>query len=158
MENKKSIESRLQTEKISAPHLTEAYKNRLAQKILNASGQEVSSEKEISIFHYRYLIVAALVILSLVLMIFKNHDQEMVKSEKVVLTESPQTVDAEVLKSLAEKFNPDKIGVYASFVLTADTSLNNKYQAEIKALGDLSHKIMTSFYDDFKPQKNTQNY
>ena len=80
-----------------------------------------------------------------------------VDAPKAIVVDLPKKANVEDIKRLVEKLNPDQIGTYASLFLTVDTSLANKYQTEFQALGALSNKIVTSFYDDFRPVKTAQN-
>lgn len=155
--NQNSIDSRLQNEKTNIPSLSELYKHQLTQKILDSAQGQTSSKNIVKIFPYRYFVVAALVILSMVILFLNQPNEEVVKVTNPVVKTNPPVIDSQMVKILAEKLNPDQIGDYANLLLTADAGLSDKYQAEIKALGTLSTRIVSSFYDDFKPVKNTKD-
>lgn len=167
-----SLENRLISEKVNPVSLSDAYKNQLTQKVLDACQPKESTNKVVSIFSYRILVLVALFILSFSLL-FLNQ-------EKVVVTNNPNVATVvnlnkllenftinphaisisipktEVFDTLSNKLNPDLIGSYASLIYTIDTNLTRQYQAEFNAIGSFSNKILTNFYDEFKPVKHTE--
>lgn len=151
-----ALENRLQSEKLNVPLLSDAYKDQLAQKVLAAASEAGTEKKVISILPLRYFVLAALVVLSFGLFFINQPKDEVQVKPTPVVKNAPSSDDMKALALLAEKFNPDQLGDYANYVLTADIRLNDKYQAEFRALGTISNKIVNSFYDDFKPAKKPQ--
>ena len=153
----KSIESRLKSEKVEAPSLSDLYKERMTQKILNSSnGKDSMSRIKGQGLNYKYYLVAALVIVSCAFFMMFHQKPETIEISPLVKA-SAVTVDAKMVSGLFQKLDPDQLGTYASLLLSSDSSINHKYQSEFQALGLLSNRIVTSFYEDFKPAKTLEN-
>ena len=168
--DEKYLEDRLQSEKVKVPPLSEIYQKKLTQKILKASSQLSDKEKTNAIFSYRYLLVAALLLLSIGIGSItlrqpketskettKETPKNMPKNMPKIVTAVPKMTNEEAVKVMIEKLNPDLIGVYANNLLKVDANLVDQYHSEFQALSMLSNRIVTSFYDDFKPVKRTEH-
>lgn len=155
--NQHTLENRLQSEKINVSPLSVAYKDQLTQKIWEAAKHSKPERKVIFSLPLKYVTLAALLILSLGFFFINQPKVETPTVTAPVAKINPKPEDLKSLILLAEKFNPDQIGVYASYVLTAETTLNDKYQSEFRAFGAISNHIVNSFYDDFRPANNKKD-
>lgn len=154
--NQNTLENKLQSEKVNIAPLSVAYKDQLTQKIWEAANHSKPERKVIFSLPLKFVTLAALLALSLGFFFINQPKVETPKNPTPVAKINPKPEDLNSLILLAEKFNPDQIGVYASYVLAAENTLNDKYQSEIRAFGTISNKIVNSFYDDFRPAEKQQ--
>ena len=155
--DEKKLENILQSEKVSIPSLSEMYQKKMTQNILSSANLPQKKQQGGVIFSYRYLLVAALLMLSIVVgsITLRQPIETQVIPSKIVST--PKMTNEEAVNVMIEKLNPDLIGVYASQLLKADSKLADQYHAELQVLSTLSNRIVTSFYDDLKPINHLEN-
>lgn len=153
----KNLENRLQSEKVNIPTLSEIYQKQLTQKILGGSALSQKEQRGRVVFSYRYLLVAAILLLSLVIGSITLRQPIETQAVPLKIISAPKMTNEEAVNVMIEKLNPDLIGVYANKILMADSKLADQYHAELQVLSTLSNRIVTSFYDDLKPVQHSEH-
>lgn len=168
MENlENELLKRLNSEKVKLPKLSEASKAKISQAILaNINcGSKVEQSKIKPIPHIVWL-SAALILVSFSVWFLKagvsvetvrvETGNNIVQNVPVASQKEKITIDPEAVRLMVEKLDPDQLGGVACRLLESEGQLKRQVSQEINALSTLSNKILSNFYDDFRPAEKKE--